>query len=224
MRKTLHSRAFTLIELLVVVAIISILAGILFPVFARARENARRANCASNEKQQALGILMYAQDYDGRIMPSQYFQPGAHPFWWELLQPYVKSYQIFRCPDVHAPVGFSATDKYRVYWSTYALPGLGNVDSHKVIYSLNGTPLASMTEPSRTFMIVESQFDSSYLTKGFGYYSVRFDNSSGDYWNRNRHLGGTNVAFADGHVKWIKDAGTNKTTMQNWVYTLSLQK
>src|SRR5471030_86040 len=57
-------RGFTLIELLVVIAIIAILASILFPVFARARENARRASCMSNLKQLGLGYLQYAQDYD----------------------------------------------------------------------------------------------------------------------------------------------------------------
>jgi len=60
-------KAFTLIELLVVIAIISILAAILFPVFARARENARRANCMSNLKQLALGMMMYTQDYDEKF-------------------------------------------------------------------------------------------------------------------------------------------------------------
>ena len=57
-------RGFTLIELLVVIAIIAILAAILFPVFARARENARRASCQSNMKNVALGFKQYIQDYD----------------------------------------------------------------------------------------------------------------------------------------------------------------
>ena len=59
-----RNRGFTLIELLVVIAIIAILAAILFPVFARARENARKANCQSNMKQLGLAILQYAQDHD----------------------------------------------------------------------------------------------------------------------------------------------------------------
>ncbi len=57
-------RGFTLIELLVVIAIIAILAAILFPVFAKAREKARQTACLSNVKQLAVGMLMYAQDFD----------------------------------------------------------------------------------------------------------------------------------------------------------------
>jgi len=57
-------KAFTLIELLVVIAIIAILAAILFPVFARARENARKATCQSNLKQLGIAFAMYCQDYD----------------------------------------------------------------------------------------------------------------------------------------------------------------
>ena len=58
------NRGFTLIELLVVIAIIALLAAILFPVFARARENARRASCQSNMKQVALGVAQYVSDND----------------------------------------------------------------------------------------------------------------------------------------------------------------
>src|SRR5437867_2220098 len=58
-----HS-GFTLIELLVVIAIIAILASILFPVFARAREQARKATCMSNLRQIAMATLQYVQDYD----------------------------------------------------------------------------------------------------------------------------------------------------------------
>jgi prepilin-type N-terminal cleavage/methylation domain-containing protein/prepilin-type processing-associated H-X9-DG protein len=65
-------RGFTLIELLVVIAIIGIIAAILFPVFARARENARRSSCMSNLKQIGLGMMQYTQDYDERYPMGAY--------------------------------------------------------------------------------------------------------------------------------------------------------
>ncbi len=97
-----HTRGFTLIELLVVIAIIAILAAILFPVFARARENARKISCGSNLRQVSLGWLQYAQDYDERVIPwsSTGASSGYAFVWQEIIQPYIKSKQILRCPSV----------------------------------------------------------------------------------------------------------------------------
>lgn len=115
MRRPLHQQranGFTLIELLVVIAIIAILAAILFPVFARARENARRASCISNMKQIGIAMNMYTQDYDERLPEpglggvfrnasntglGQLFM-GVLPFHLAV-QPYAKNYQVFACPS-----------------------------------------------------------------------------------------------------------------------------
>lgn len=107
-----HSRradGFTLIELLVVIAIIAILAAILFPVFGRARENARRTSCASNLKQLGLGLVQYAQDYDETYPKAfYYYNNGANrsDSWETAIAPYlgVKVAQIngsrfLQCPS-----------------------------------------------------------------------------------------------------------------------------
>jgi prepilin-type N-terminal cleavage/methylation domain-containing protein/prepilin-type processing-associated H-X9-DG protein len=97
-----RKRAFTLIELLVVIAIIAILAAILFPVFGRARENARRSSCQSNLKQIGIGMMQYTQDYDERF-PVSYLHDtrvtGIYWGWMQAVQPYIKSTQLFQCPS-----------------------------------------------------------------------------------------------------------------------------
>jgi len=106
--------AFTLIELLVVIAIIAILAAILFPVFARARENARKATCQSNSKQIGTAMRMYVQDYD-EIYPNYTVLGGLYgpPYnngsaywgtfelktWATLFDPYLKNSNVAWCPS-----------------------------------------------------------------------------------------------------------------------------
>jgi len=107
--------AFTLIELLVVIAIIAILAAILFPVFAQAREKARQTTCLSNNKESALAMLMYVQDYDEDLAPcwnmnqagpgdcSNWFNWPMWHSWVELVYPYTKNLPMFQCPDNNLP-------------------------------------------------------------------------------------------------------------------------
>jgi prepilin-type N-terminal cleavage/methylation domain-containing protein len=111
-------RGFTLIELLVVVAIIAILAAILFPVFAQAREKARQVTCLSNEKQLGTAVLMYQQDYDEHLYfyastaaPSQSRTGAVLPDagsvnpvrWYNALLPYTRSNGLLRCPSDELP-------------------------------------------------------------------------------------------------------------------------
>src|SRR5689334_9973156 len=100
-------KAFTLIELLVVIAIIAILAAILFPVFAQAKEAAKKTSCLGNVKQIATATFLYAGDNDDTLCqtswetsatPDPWDTAGYQIHWTYLMQPYIKSYQIFKCP------------------------------------------------------------------------------------------------------------------------------
>jgi prepilin-type N-terminal cleavage/methylation domain-containing protein/prepilin-type processing-associated H-X9-DG protein len=125
-----HIKGFTLIELLVVIAIIAILASILFPVFARARENARRSGCQSNLKQLGLSFMQYAQDYD-ETYPKTFAYGALNTFYpfsgsasnkeaWDLLiRPYlgtnvsnIQKNGMLQCPSHSALVSGQSTRSY----------------------------------------------------------------------------------------------------------------
>jgi prepilin-type N-terminal cleavage/methylation domain-containing protein/prepilin-type processing-associated H-X9-DG protein len=126
-------RGFTLIELLVVIAIIALLAAILFPVFARARENARKTSCLNNLKQIGVSFTQYTQDYDG-IYPMSLSKlstqiPGPTAFgpwlvkdwgWEQAIFPYAKNAQLFKCPSARAPGGNPSTSDWGVGVTQYA--------------------------------------------------------------------------------------------------------
>ena len=222
--------AFTLIELLVVIAIIAILAAILFPVFARARENARRSSCQSNLKQIGLGILQYTQDYDetypystgngfvvgGGVTPGSFLDgvPGGglnvqYGRWRIAVHPYVKSFQVYACPS--SPHAENA--------SRYNLPQGGTVDLPAVFnYGINADVMPPSSSPPPTSVAAIGA--TSLLPMLADCSSLRIDNYwavinashnnnlNGQAWptsveeGASRHLSGSNICFADGHVKF----------------------
>jgi prepilin-type N-terminal cleavage/methylation domain-containing protein/prepilin-type processing-associated H-X9-DG protein len=109
----LEKKAFTLIELLVVIAIIAILAAILFPVFARARENARKSSCQSNLKQLGIAHTMYTQDYDEKMMPAQTTVGTTSHRWPQILSPYVKARGFVFCPSADYGLPLAGTLTYQ---------------------------------------------------------------------------------------------------------------
>ena len=209
-------QGFTLIELLVVIAIIAILAAILFPVFARARENARRSSCQSNLKQIGLGLIQYTQDYDEKSPVLRGGNAGgAAGGVFFIVQPYLKSTQIFQCPsETNGPNdGNPATAGYSDY--AYNL-NLGYARSPEAI---RGLAQAALTQPTLTVMAIdwESGAADSYTAGVPGVTTVPgaalATTSNGV---AQRHLETQNALFADGHVKAYKgQTPTQSATIYN---------
>lgn len=211
-----HTRGFTLIEVLVVIAIIILLTAILLPVFARARENARRTGCASNLKQVALGMGQYVQDYDERYPPDG---ATAQNGWALTIQPYVKSEQALQCPSETNPAPGGTTAEARAM-----TPGFTD---YYYNYNLGaGFNQAQLTYISNTVLLGDgSGFDLPPSGANYSRSLLPLLGEAGPA----RHLDGANYAFADGHVKWLKrnavrpgdsgcNGGSNAPTGNNFTF------
>ena len=209
-------RGFTLIELLVVIAIIAILAAILFPVFARGRENARRTSCMSNMKQIGLGIMQYSQDYDEQMVLIRQNGNCSAP-WGELVQPYLKSKQIFDCPSNSTATIVSCSDPNARVFTDYQANGaryssavsggfgydrpMDLVKWNDATNTVAPTSLASIVEPSRAIQVAEY--------KGIGNHAnINSTSSTNGMLDLTNHLGTSNYLFADGHAKSMKPTST----------------
>src|SRR5262245_58695177 len=96
---TRQRAAFTLIELLVVIAIIAILAALLLPALATAKEKAKQTYCTNSEKQQALAVFMYSDEHSDTVPPvACQNDDGSITNWPQLLDPYLKSASVHFCP------------------------------------------------------------------------------------------------------------------------------
>lgn len=205
-------KGFTLIELLVVIAIIGILAAILFPVFARARENARKISCLSNVKQFGLAIEQYRQDYDS-FFP--YARGAKGDSWYgNFLEPYIKARQIIFCPSapgkwpIHYAYNIAFGYDIRQPADTLTLCG-------KVHPVGRGIHEAAVTEPSTSIVVVDASilywryrssgtiddtvFSPSYFD---GLFPSTTTLSTALLPGSGIHMDGVNTLYADGHAKW----------------------
>ena len=222
-------RGFTLIELLVVIAIIAILAAILFPVFARAREKAVSQSCLSNVKQLALGCLMYASDWDGKFpkkttgaaapIACPFSDDGvteySYIFWMDMIFPYVKNEQLFVCPARPKGTGYRS--------------GYGINREFDLANSGNGLRDVEIKKPAEFVLLADRNSHWGFTTRVYWWYPWAVPGKYYWIWHSTagsgpKHMRGINVAFADGHAKWVPwDGGKfmSKTYGGPWYWTLA---
>ncbi len=213
------SSGFTLIEVLVVIATIALLSAILFPVFSRARENARRVSCSSNLRQIGLGLTQYTQDYDDQ-MPGRY--EGGVATLQNILQPYLKSYQIFQCPSNQQntrtmnddPTGLSHVSYAPNTREITAGSDNGGIFAKNFPDAANTAPvsLATIPAPSSTIAMCEVNGTASDFSVTQTYFATLTSCSVNPSDNTPclsaHHLKTSNYLFADGHVKALHPAKT----------------
>ena len=221
-------RAFTLIELLTAVAIMVILAAILFPVFALSRDKARAATCLSNLKQIGAGVQMYLQDYNEELFP----YPGTDPSesrtgmavaasdqprmqWWNALNPYLKNYSVFACPSDPTDISNSRTSA--VLKSSVELNGTPFLRSYAASRAIEALPLSRIGDVASTIAVTEKwDHDASGTAVGDAWiepFNGAYDDDAHSgtgvrmFHAGNRHQNLVNCVMLDGHAKALP-AGT----------------
>jgi len=221
---------FTLIELLVVIAIIAILAAILFPVFSRAREQARKTACLSNLKQIGEALMMYLQDWDETFpYATSCNAPGVGGINDQppgKLHPYIKNVAVWECPSsIHTPNLVLVEGNRAFFGPAWYFPP--EFAGHHITIGFNEVlltnlrcdwsgypwgPVTKMAEIRAPAEIIAFADSSNFSTCGGG--KVVFANACAAQCNADedhrtvhrhtRHAEGSNIVFADGHTKWLK--------------------
>ena len=211
-----RSAGFTLVEILVVLAILGLLSAILFPVFARVREEGRRTTCENNLHQIGLALQQYTSDNNG-IYPAltgvDHFTPqgdGVELKWSDMIQLYLKSTSVFDCathterypagcePPYAGPMFEEITGDYLYDW--YRIPNAQGKTSDEIKREM----LVQL--PAQTALVHDAGWIGEEKSLHYLQATEKEDALGGHICYHSAHNGGANFLFADGHVQWLSVA------------------
>ena len=213
-------RAFTLIEILVVIGIIALLGALLFPVFARVREEGRKTSCLSNMKQLGLAFQQYEQDSRGKYPRAGQLQSWANGAHWvtggqggtptNYTGLVAGQYGLadpgtFATIDGHEAYPLdpkSALASYTKSAAIYVCPSAPDGNKRRLSYSMNcavaGLSTTRIRNPSQIVLLVD---EGKTINDGY-FWAVADTNSTDALFDG--HNGGGNLLYADGHVKFFQ--------------------
>ena len=223
------NKGFTLIELLVVIAIIAILAGLLLPALAKAKEKGRATSCLNNLKQVGIGMLMFADENDDMIPRGS---AGSARRWWLEFMPYVpeggterdyRNIKIFMCPSYPIPEN-TRNNSRLLPWQkkqviTYVVNGwrFRSVKDQTGYEQLGSSKITDFTQPSNSAYLLDNESDTwRPIVTGL----QDMQTALNDVWHPShlpydasgkrlsvdrrvaarRHSNGSNILFLDGHA------------------------
>jgi prepilin-type N-terminal cleavage/methylation domain-containing protein len=214
------SLAFTLIELLVVIAIIAIVAAILLPTLAKSKEEAKRAQCKSNQHQLGLSTVMYAQE-NRDLLPD--LQDQGNWFWdmnrvvaSNLLVNVANNTTVYYCPNEYYLYNNGVPDAWHAF-PTFVVTGYGWLFPNNPVMEDNNTVISgsnmvtkitqgrAMLGVAATEMIIDATIFEHHLSGGPIYYDI--GGAGGTkvqtaHLNANHTPAGGNICFLDNHIEW----------------------